>query len=49
MNCANKGCRWLGRDGGCRLFAGAAAGECNYRVEPGRPRGDAKPTRKGKK
>ena len=48
MNCANKGCRWLGRDGGCRLFEGDAAAECNYRGKPARAPAKTRTTRKGK-
>ena len=32
MKCANDKCKWRGADGACRLFAGAAADDCKYRV-----------------
>ena len=36
MKCGNDKCKWRGEDGGCRLFAGAAVGECKYRQASGK-------------
>lgn len=44
MKCSNSSCRWLGPEGRCLLFAGAAVGGCKYRIRPGRAPAEAAPS-----
>lgn len=47
MKCGNDKCKWRGKDGGCRLFAGDAARECKYREAAAKAPAKTRTTMKG--